>query len=189
MTERRLSNLVGFDDAPFPRSSRSRVDVVGAIFAGSRFDGVLTGSVERDGDDATDRLAQLLGQSRFFEHVQAILLQGISFGGFNVVDIHRLQREAGRPVLVVVRRPPDLNSIRRALLEKVPGGADKWKLIEKAGPPEPAAGLYIQRAGLSPAEAEQVLRRFALHGRLPEPLRVAHLVAGALTGGSSRGRA
>lgn len=187
-TERRLSNLIGFDDAPFERSHRGPVPIVGAVFASLRFDGVLTGVVEKDGDDATDAVVRLVRGSRFAEHTQAVLLQGIAFAGFNVVDLARLRRQLGRPVLVVARRAPNLEAIRTALLTRVPGGAQKWKLIEAAGPMEALAGVYVQRAGMSSAQAEALIQRFALHGRIPEPLRVAHLIAGALTRGVSRGR-
>ena len=47
---------------------------------------------------------------------------------------------------------------------------------------EPIQGLFVQRAGLSLEEARACVARFAVHGRLPEPLRVAHFVAGALRG-------
>ena len=50
------------------------------------------------------------------------------------------------------------------------------------------AGVWAQRVGVSSAEAERVLRGLALHSNLPEPLRVAHLMAGALARGESRGR-
>ncbi|MGE5233004.1 MAG: DUF99 family protein, partial [Acidobacteriota bacterium] len=43
--------------------------------------------------------------------------------------------------------------------------------------------------GLTAEEARRVIERLQIHGREPEPLRVAHLVAGALTRGESRGRA
>lgn len=149
---------------------------------------MLIGSVQKDGGDATDELIRLVRGSHFAQHVQAVLLQGIAFAGFNVVDLVRLQRQLSRPVLVVARRAPNLEAIRKALLTRVPGGIGKWSLIENTGPMEPLAGVFVQRAGLSAAQAEAVLRRFALHGRIPEPLRVAHLIAGALARGASRGR-
>ena len=46
---RRLSNVVGFDDAPFAKAHRGNVKVVGAVFARERLDGVLVGQVRRDG--------------------------------------------------------------------------------------------------------------------------------------------
>lgn len=188
-SSRRLSNVVGFDDAPFERGARGPVPVVGAVFASTRFDGVLIGRVQKDGDDATDELIRLVERTRFAEHLQAVLLQGIAFAGFNVVDLTRLQRRLSRPVLVVARRAPDLDAIRRALLRRVPGGAEKWRLIEQAGAMEPLAGVFVQRLGLSAVQAEALISRFALHGRIPEPLRAAHLIAGALSHGASRGRA
>jgi endonuclease V-like protein UPF0215 family len=118
-----------------------------------------------------------------------VLLQGIALAGFNVVDIHGLAGVLDLPVLVVMRRPPRLELIREALLGRVDDGAAKWALIERAGTPEPAAGVYVQRAGLSPLAARQLVAALAVNGRIPEPLRVAHLIAGGVATGESRGRA
>lgn len=184
-----LSHLVGFDDAPFARDSREQVIVVGAVYAGARLEGVLSTRVSRDGDDATDALIQLLSRSRFLPQLHACLLQGIAFGGFNVVDVRRLAAAVGKPVLVVARRRPDLAAIHAALLQRVAGGDGKWRRIEQAGPMEPLANVWVQREGLTPAAAERLIRASARHGRLPEPLRTAHLIAGGLAGGGSRQRA
>jgi hypothetical protein len=188
MARRRLSHVIGFDDAPFERSHRGDVLVVGAMFAGARLDGVLSGKVRRDGANATRVLADIISRSHFRDHLQVILLQGIAFAGFNVVDIHALHATLGIPVLVVTRRRPDLDAIRRALLHHVPGGARKWKLIERTGPMEPVAGVYVQRAGLSLTETETLLKRFSPHSTMPEPLRTAHLIAAGVTLGESSHR-
>jgi endonuclease V-like protein UPF0215 family len=165
-------------------------------------------------------MVQVLRASQFGESVQAIMLQGIAVGGFNVVDIHGLARALDVPVLVVVRRPPDMAAVRGALFSaaprsrpRVPGAARKWKLIESAGSLEPlgasrraqkkhakasgptgiataAPRLWIQRAGgLSLEEARRLVAATTLHGNIPEPLRLAHLIAGGVTTGRSRGRA
>ncbi len=183
------SHAVGFDDAPFQRSHRGDVLVVGAVHAGQRLDGVLTTRVRRDGANATDRLIALLDCSRFRPQLQVILLQGIAFAGFNVVDIHRLHASTGLPVLVAARRLPDLAAIGAALLDKVAGGARKWRLIEAAGPMEPMAGIWVQRAGIAPREAAGLVSAWQIHGKLPEPLRTAHLIAGGVANGESRHRA
>lgn len=184
-----ISHAVGFDDAPFERGFRGDVPVVGAVFAGSRLDGVLSTAVRRDGANATDRLAAAVTSSRFAAHLQIVLLQGIALAGFNVVDVPRLHRLLGLPVLVVARRRPDLGAIREALLGRVRGGKRKWALVERLGPMEPLSGVWVQRAGLSKEEAAGVLTRTVLWGKLPEPLRAAHLIAGGVARGESRGRA
>lgn len=184
----RLSHLIGFDDAPFAPGHRGDVPVVGAVFTGPRLDGVLYGLVRRDGANATRELVRMVGESRFAAHLQAILLQGVALAGFNVIDVHQLSQSLELPVLVVARRPPDWQAIREALLRRVPGGRRKWRLIERLGPMEPLASVHIQRAGLTLTQAEALLERFCLYGRIPEPLRTAHLIAGGIVGGRSRQR-
>jgi len=93
------------------------------------------------------------------------------------------------PVIAVSRRQPDMEAVRNALLDHVPGGQRKWRLIQKAGPVEPGAGVYVQRAGISLRDTETLIERLALNGRLPEPLRTAHLIAGGIAQGESRHRA
>ena len=183
-----LSHVIGFDDAPFDRAHRGDVRVVGAVYAGDRLEGILSGRVRRDGRNAAAELARLVSESRFHAHLQLVMTQGIALAGFNVIDIHALSAELGVPVLVVARHRPNLGSIRSALLDKVPGGQRKWRLIEAAGPMEPAGGVFVQRVGLTLAEAADVVGRFALHGHMPEPLRTAHLVAGGIETGESRHR-
>jgi endonuclease V-like protein UPF0215 family len=184
-----LTNVVGFDDGPFQRGRRgARVLLVGAVCARTRLDGVISGRITQDGRNATATLAALVRGSQFDRHVRAVLLNGIAFGGFNVVDIHALAAALARPVLVIARRAPRLALIRDALA-RVPGGARKWRLIEQAGAMEPLRGVYVQRAGLSLGEARDLLAATTLHGNLPEPLRLAHLIAGGVTTGQSRGRA
>ena len=183
-----LTHVIGFDDMPFPRDHRGDVVVVGAAFAAMRLEGVLTGKVRHDGANATQCLIRLISQSRFAAHGQLIMLQGIAFAGFNVVDIHALHEAVAKPVLVVARKRPNLAKIKKALLESVAGGKRKWQLIEKAGPMENIAGVYIQRAGIGPAAARRVIEYFAINSAIPEPLRTAHLIAAGLAGGWSRQR-
>jgi endonuclease V-like protein UPF0215 family len=188
MAQTKFSHVIGIDDAPFARSHRGDILMVGAVFSGTRLDGVLTGKVRRDGANATQRIAHMITASRFYAQLQLVMLQGIALAGFNVVDIHALQQRLGLPVLVVARKRPNLKAIRHALLDHVPGGARKWRLVEQAGPMEALAGVYVQRAGLSVQEAKGLVRRLAINSDIPEPLRTAHLIAGGVATGESRHR-
>jgi endonuclease V-like protein UPF0215 family len=185
---RRFSNVIGFDDTPFQHDYIGRVKVVGTVYAGLRFDGMLIGEVEKDGSDAAAQLAKMVGESKFSEHAQLLMLQGISLAGFNVVDVFALHEALGLPVLVVARREPDLDAVRKALLEQVSDGREKWAVIERLGPMEAVGEVFVQCVGLTLEEAEDVVSRFAVHGHIPEPVRTAHLIAGALEDGESRGR-
>ena len=182
-------HVIAFDDAPFDREHHGDVLLVGVVFSGPRLDCVLTGKVRRDGANSTRVIAELVRGSRYHHQLHAVLLQGIAFAGFNVVDIAALRTALSLPVLVIARKKPDLAAIRSALLNHVRGGARKWKLIEQAGPMERLADLWVQRAGISTNAAETLLTDLALHSRLPEPIRTAHLIARTLGTGESRHRA
>ncbi|MBO6933603.1 MAG: DUF99 family protein [Deltaproteobacteria bacterium] len=186
---RAFPNLIGVDDAPFAKAHRGDVPLVGAVYATDRLDGVIVGKARRDGRNGARELARMIRDSRFDDHIGCVLLQGITVAGFNVVDLHELHERIERPILVVTRKAPNLRSIERALRTKVPGGDRKWKLIQAAGPMEPCGKLFIQRVGLTPAKAAATLELHTRHGLLPEPLRVAHLLAAAHVRGHSHGSA
>src|SRR2546425_794935 len=82
--------------------------VVAAVFAGVRLDGVLIDQVRRDGANAARTLIEMIRGSKFAQHLQLVMLQGIALAGFNVVDVFALNRELGLPVLVIARKRPDL---------------------------------------------------------------------------------
>lgn len=213
-------NVIGFDDGPFPREHRGDVLLVGVVCSGTRVDGIVSGSIRRDGANATRAMVEVIERSQFGAHLQAVMLQGIAVGGFNVVDVHALHAALRVPVLVVTRRPANMVEVCRALFADEPrrrprvAGADrKWRLIEKAGALEElgpsrraarraasasggvsgirteAPRLWVQRAGLTLDEARRLVADTTLHGNIPEPLRLAHLIAGGVTTGKSRGRA
>jgi endonuclease V-like protein UPF0215 family len=183
-----ITNVAGFDDAPFASSHRGDVRIFGAICARTRLDGVVSGAVRRDGANATTRMAELIERSQFKSCVRAVLLQGIAVAGFNVVDVHSLSERLEVPVVVVARKKPRLGLIREAVF-RTPGAERKWALIERAGAMEPYESIWIQRVAISYEAASAMLRATTLHGNLPEPLRLAHLIAGGVSTGVSRGRA
>lgn len=182
------SYVVGIDDAPFDRNHRGDVPVIGAVFNGPRLEGVLRGKVRRDGANATQKLAELIRGSRFAPSLQAVLLQGVTLAGFNVVDVPGLSECLGLPVVVVSRHRPDLVKIRRALLQSVPGGGRKWKLVAQLERARRHRDVYLQAVNLDWGAATALVDRFAINSNLPEPLRTAHLIAGALVDGESRHR-
>lgn len=185
---RTFSHIVGFDDFPFARVHRGEVPIVGTIYSGLRLEGVVSGKVRRDGVNSTRVLIELVRGSKFGSHLQLVMLQGVALAGFNVIDVTRLYAALGVPVLVVARHAPRPAAMRRALLDRIPGGAAKWARVERLGPMEPLAGVHVQRMGLSLREAEAVIHSTAINGAIPEPLRTAHLIAGGMGAGQSRGR-
>jgi len=61
-------------------------------------------------------------------------------------------------------------------------------VIERLGAARKHGSVYVQHAGISWERAIALVDRFAINSRLPEPLRTAHLIAGAIALGESRHR-
>ena len=192
------SRFIGFDDAPFfPHQRGTRVPIVGVVMRGGEYvEGVLSGEVTVDGNDANRVLEGMLMRSRFLKQIKAVLLDGIAFGGFNVIDIYRLAERTGIPVISVTRERPEMDAIFSALGEHFEDGA--WR-IEVVGRGElrefPILSdgityvLHGKCAGVAPGDAVQMLQCTINRGAYPEPLRIAHMIGSALVKGESRGRA
>src|SRR6266850_2802349 len=71
----RTLRVIGFDDVPWRHRSGGAVGLVGAVCAGTRFEGMLFGSVRRDGWRATLTVERLLLESKFLPQLHLILPQ------------------------------------------------------------------------------------------------------------------
>ena len=183
---RRL-RTIGFDDAPHARDAPS-VEVAGVVCSDARFEGMVWGTAVKDGWDATDVIASLLGDSKYASQVHAVLLDGIAVGGLNVIDLPRLHERVGVPCIAVMRRAPDLPGMQRAI-ENLPEPERRLEVIGRAGPIVQRLPFVFQVVGASETDALEILQRTTDTGYVPEPLRLAHLIASAVIDGQSRGRA
>lgn len=180
--------ILGIDDGPFDKFKKGKVLVVGTIFRGGSFiDGVVSTKVTVDGIDATKKLITLVNKTKHKPQLQYIILDGIALGGFNVIDIKELYKKTSLPVIVVIRRMPDIKKIT-ATLKKIKHES-KIALIKKAGQIYPIHKIFVQIKGLTLKEAEDVLKISCTRSLLPEPIRVAHLIASGIVTGESKGNA
>jgi uncharacterized protein len=184
----RLLRVVGFDDAPFGRARGGAVPLVGAVCSGTRFEGMVFGRVRKDGWNATHEIVRLLQHGKFLPQLHLVLLDGIAFGGFNVVDLEALAIRLGRPCAAVMRRPPELTAIERAL-SRLPSPERRLDRIRRAGPVHQRRGFVFQVRGGNPEEVAEALARITDTGRVPEALRLAHLIGSAIVTGESGRRA
>jgi hypothetical protein len=184
--------ILGIDDSPLIGKD---ILVVGAVMRGGGWlDGLLSTHIEKDGMDATERLASMITESRNYGQIRVAMLNGVTFGGFNVVDIADLERLTGVPVIAVMRRLPDMESIGRAL-RNLDHHKLRYEAILKAGEINEArtkwrgGPVYFQCKGIEKDNAIRLIADTAVHSRLPEPLRVAHIIATGVVLGESRRRA
>ena len=184
----RTIRAIGFDDAPFRRGRRGLVGVAGAVTAGTRFEGLVWGHVRQDGWNATDTLLRLLEAGKFLPQLHLVLLDGIALGGFNVVDLPLLAERLGLPCVACMRRYPDRLAMERAIAN-LPRPQARLTRLDRAGPIHELNGFTFQVFGADPSVTSEALAQITDRGQVPECLRLAHLIGGAVITGESGRRA
>ena len=163
--------------------------LVGCVTEGNHYvEGFMVEEISVDGLDSTQAIIKMVSKSKFREQIRCIFLDGITFGGFNVADIHEIYKAVKIPIVVVMRRIPDFNAIFEAL-EIFEDKEIRYEIIKRAGDVYKAGDVFIQFCGCGLEDALEFLKKSKLKGNIPEALRLAHLVATAVVHGESRGKA
>jgi hypothetical protein len=181
--------IIGIDDAPFDKFDREKyTKVIGTFFRGGLYlDGVLSCDIRVDGNDSTKKISDMINRSKFYSQLSAVILDGIAVGGFNVVDIEKLSSMTSLPVVVVIRRRPDIKRIKQTLAKL--GMQKKIELIEKAGEVHEYNKIFFQVKGGTVEFAKSLLKVSCTRSHIPEPIRAAHLIGHGLVFGESHGDA
>jgi uncharacterized protein len=180
----RTIRVVGFDDAPFIRGSGDEVNLAGIICAQTRFEGMVWGQIQQDGFDSTDTICNLLIGGKFLSQLHIVLLDGIGFGGLNFVNLPELAARLRIPCVAVMRRQPDLNSMLEPI-SRLPNPEKRLELLRQAGTIHEYPPFVFQVCGEHPDVVSTVLQRLTDCGKVPEALRLAHLIAAAVIKGES----
>jgi hypothetical protein len=181
--------VLGIDDAPFTPHSKEMVDIVGVVFRGGfSLDGFMRTKVQVDGTDATEKIASMITRSPHHRQLRAVMLNGVTMAGFNVVDIGDLHELVKLPIIAVTREKPDFEDIRKAI-QHLPEAEKRWKSIVRAGKMfavrtrEGEAPIYVHATGITEETTKRILRITSTRSNTPEALRVAHIIASGLTQG------
>ena len=175
--------ILGVDDGPFTLHDKI-VPVICTVYRGKHsIDGLISFYVKRDGLDSTTKLIKTINESKHKRQLKVIMINGVALGGFNIVDLEMVNKKTGIPVIAVVNRVPDMESIKKAI-KNLTNSKKRWALIEKlplvSSVKIPDGNVYYQYVGLSKGDAGDIVRDSILRGKVPEPIRAAHLIASGI---------
>jgi hypothetical protein len=182
-------HLIGIDDGPFRKGRDRETSLVAVFMEGADLvEGVAIERFPVDGEDVTDFLSEWILRLRFLPAAQGIVFGGVTIAGLGLIDAPALAASIGAPVLIVNRRPPEDTGVAQALRA---AGLEARAGVLARSPRSVvlASGLHVAFAGTEEHTARELIAASTRKATLPEPLRVAHLIAAALGQGSSRGRA
>ncbi|MGB9718389.1 MAG: DUF99 family protein [Thermoproteota archaeon] len=146
-------------------------------------DGFAINRTTISGDDATDSVIALYS-SLGRQDINLVMIGGAVISMYNIVDVNRVFEETGKPVLAVTYRPSE--GIEEALKKHFPGNWEgKLEAYRRLGPRREVTlkngfKVFVRNIGIDDYDSRLVLNRFTRFGRIPEPIRVARLLARSL---------
>jgi endonuclease V-like protein UPF0215 family len=181
-------HVLGIDDGPFVVGTSDDTPIVGVMTEGTHpVEAVAVTRFPVDGADVTAFLAAWITALRLHPALQAIVLGGVTIAGLAVIDLAALAAATALPVIAVSRRDPSGHRVADAL--RAAGLDDRVAVLARTPPSfATASGLHLACAGATAEAASALVAACVGKAAVPEPLRLAHLIARAVTTGESRGR-
>jgi len=180
-----LLRVLAVDDGYFKPGKKGKALLVGVLSrVDGRIEGIVSTKLEVDGLDSSKQIAKMIKKSKFSSQVNFLILDGVNFAGFNIVDMPFLHKELGIPIISIIRKRPRMEKIEAAL-SNFEDGKKRLALIASAGKIHKAGNIFFQFAGSDRKTVKTVLVKTTKYGNLPEPLRLAHLIASGVSIGES----
>ncbi len=185
--------VIAIDDGFFPpeaKGGKGKTVLVSLLYNASRLVPVETciQLVDIDGRYAEKYIVQCcreLASSGI--DIDAIILDNITFAGFDTVNPKNIYHALGRTVIAVFKRRPRIDRIKKALeehftdwRERLQPFTDIEKLVHELKLERGYVYLYVEPTHDLP-KALEVLKQLSIHSPTPEPLRQAHIVASIIS--------
>jgi hypothetical protein len=174
--------VAGVEDGSFIRgiTPSNRTPLCCAVMDGPTIIGVYLNHIEIDGLDATDKLLKMVQGP-----VDAFILGGVTFAGFNIIDPFKVYEAFKVPVIIYAEKYPNSEAIFKALRKNFGDWELRWGVISRLGDIHHieirGCPVFFEVIGASKAWASSLLEASAFVCRIPEPLRVAGLIARGLS--------
>ena len=114
------------------------------------------------------------------EDVNLIMLSGCIISRYNIVDVDGLARRSGLPVVCLTyNESKGIEDAIRRHFDQPEERIESYRRLGGAPPMLLHTGhrAYVRTAQISDADAKSVLDAFTLQGGVPEPIRLARLLA------------
>ncbi|MCH8022231.1 MAG: DUF99 family protein [Thaumarchaeota archaeon] len=145
-------------------------------------DGFVFGSAIIHGDDSTSQIISMHQKLRRND-INLLMIGGAVISLFNIINIDEVGRSIGIPVISVTFKKSE--GLDEPIKRHFPSGwEDKLKAYEKISNRDEVKlwtghSVYVRYHGLQLDETKKTLDKFLKQGAVPEPIRLAQLLARA----------
>lgn len=146
-------------------------------------DGLVWGKATLRGMDASEAVLTMIHKLAR-KDLNGIMLHGSVIAGYNVVDLIQLYSQTKLPVISVTKAPQE--NLKEHLISTFPSDWEtRWEIALRNGGMKPLeldtdAIVFVQFVGCEWDTVKGIINRLTRFGGIPEPLRVARLLARAL---------
>jgi uncharacterized protein len=142
-------------------------------------DGFVFGSATVGGDDATSAVIKMFRRLKRAD-VSLILLSGCIISRYNIIDVDEVARKSALPVVCLTYK--DSSGIEPAIRAHFEDPEERIATYRRLGGRSSLLlhtgyRAYVRNSQITDGDAKRVLDAFTLQGVLPEPIRVAKLLA------------
>jgi endonuclease V-like protein UPF0215 family len=189
--------VLGIDDSPHSKEDLSKarskdhppkiVQLISVSCKGSQLLYVGHHPIEVDGIDATSAVIALFEDSPFKHEIKLILINSPTVGGFNIINPRQIFDRTKVPIVFLSENRPTSNisevytKVFPDRLEQISTLQNLTILEELTVPiitnPKITGKVYYYIYGATNQEIKPVLLALGMHSALPEPLRLAHIIA------------
>jgi hypothetical protein len=160
----------------------SKKSILSGVIMSNDFviDGFVFGNSTLKGDDATEEIISMYNKVERPD-ISYILISGVVISLYNIIDIKKLHDILQIPIIGVTYKESDglEETIKKHFPDDYKEKLEKYSMLgtrEKISL-DTSFDLYVRNEGCTTLESKQLLNKITLQGSVPEPLRVAQLLA------------
>src|ERR671927_1589572 len=163
------------------RPARIKSTIAGVVMRRDLvIDGIVLSNTTLNGNDSTENILCMF-KSLKRSDINCIILNGLIISMYNIIDGKLIQIETGLPVIAITFEDSAglETSIRRHFPDNPESKLEQYVKLGKRDRVLLKTGkfLFIRYWGLTLKHAITILNSFTLQGSIPEPIRIAKLVA------------
>lgn len=163
-------------------SGRERSTLAGVVMRKDMIiDGAAFARVTVGGSDATQAVLEIF-RTLNREDIACLMVSGCVIAWFNIIDPDAIRDSTGLPLIAVTYEESE--GLAGDIAHHFPGDAERLAAYTRLGQRVPVAldtgyRLFIRAWGMEVEEAARICNAFTLEGRVPEPVRIARIIARA----------
>ena len=188
---------MAFDDGPhlktdlahFNQNSKSntKISLIGVVCRGTQLLNVSKGIIQVDGTDSTKEIFKMYESNPYKNEIRLIMIDSPTLGGFNPPNPFEIYDKTKIPIILLPDKKPK-SMISEVYSKVFPEREEEIEFLKKLPKlesltvsinqdPNISREIFFHTIGINKNEIIDLLNYLSEFSAIPEPLRLAHIIA------------